>query len=261
MKRLLFAVLFAELIFAPRALSQNTDLRATQQTLHECFSSGYVSDTTLFLYANDHYSTLSVSQKSSLLNDYCRTRPQQKITVYTSTQGRELWLRGTDSFILVEGWNNDNLALENFSPLTVQRQGNNRWFFYFGASLSGAKGSSSFFTSARLGTYLYKNYLDISSTLNFGRTHTDGGNTFSGAISASSRAYLPFRIKSANIAPYAGAGFSFNFAPDAFFELQLLTGACWFVGQGSLDVGFQYGTKSKGMLTVGYTFRPSFKKK
>ena len=84
---------------------------------------------------------------------------------------------------------------------------------------------------------------------------------FAGDVGFDSRAYLPFRIKNVNLAPYAGAGVSYSFSPDSYFELRLLAGACWFVGPGSLDVGLQYGTKSDFSLTLGYTFRFPVKKK
>jgi hypothetical protein len=80
-------------------------------------------------------------------------------------------------------------------------------------------------------------------------------------VGVDSRAYLPFRIKDVNLAPYAGAGVSWSFAPESFFELRLLAGGCWFVGPGSFDIGLQYGTKSDFALTLGYTFRIPVKKK
>lgn len=64
-----------------------------------------------------------------------------------------------------------------------------------------------------------------------------------------------------NLAPYAGAGISWVFAPESFFELRVLAGGCWFVGPGSLDIGLQYGTESNLSLTLGYTFRMPVKSK
>ena len=83
--------------------------------------------------------------------------------------------------------------------------------------------------------------------------------SFTGNIGVDSRYYFPRSIKGKNVSPYAGAGVSWAFAPSSYLELKLLTGACWFIGNGSLDAGLQYGIKSGLLFTIGYTFRPNIK--
>ena len=259
MKRLIILVFSLGFFCCQWAFSQTRT--TTKQMLQQCFSAGFVSDDTVILYAKEYYSTLPNSQRSSILNDYCLDRTERKIVVHTSNYGRELWIKQTNQFILAERWDNDDLSLSEYMPLSIRRQGESRWYYYYGGSLAGGKGTTSFCTSLRVGTYLFKDYLDVSSSLNLGYSSSNENHQFSGDIGASSRAYLPFRLKNLNMAPYGGAGVSFSFAPTVFLELQLMAGACWFIGPGSLDFGFQYGIKSKGMLSVGYTFRPSFNRK
>ena len=147
-------------------------------------------------------------------------------------------------------------------PLELKRQGKTKVFYYVGGMLNGGNGSTSYSLNLRGGTYLYENLLDASVTLNLGGNKPEeGGSQFTGDVGADSRAYLPFRIKNVNLAPYVGAGVSWSFAPESFFELRLLAGGCWFVGSGSFDIGLQYGTKSDFALTLGYTFRIPVKKK
>ena len=110
----------------------------------------------------------------------------------------------------------------------------------------------------RCGTYLYQNKWDISGSLSIGYTKS-GKAQFAGSIGTDSRIYFP--IKSINLSPYAGAGISWSFPPNSYFEVKILTGACWFIGNGSLDIGAQYGIKSGFSFTMGYTFRPILKSK
>ena len=127
--------------------------------------------------------------------------------------------------------------------------------------MSGSKGLFNMLGSLRAGAYLFKNYLDASATLSGGLSVSNGDAIFKGNLAVSSRAYLPFRIKKLNLAPYAGAGASLAISSESYVELQLLTGACWFLGPGSLDIGIQYGIKSKFALTIGYNYSPAFKSK
>lgn len=134
-------------------------------------------------------------------------------------------------------------------------------FYYIGGSFYSGDEYSNGSLNLRAGSFLYKNVIDVSATLNIGGYKTGEERQFTSDVGVDSRAYLPSHIKNINLAPYAGAGISWTFAPESYFELRLLAGSCWFVGPGSLDMGLQYGTESDFTLTLGYTFRIPVKKK
>lgn len=223
---------------------------------------GFAREKKLHLVANANYESLPTSQKKNVLNKVAQEFADYDITIYGGGQQRELWLNSGNGLKLIEQWNNDSLQIENYLPLELKRQGKTKVFYYVGGMLNGGNGSTSYSLNLRGGTYLYENLLDASATLNLGSNKPEEGESqFTGDIGVDSRAYLPFRIKDVNLAPYAGAGISWSFAPESYFELRLLAGGCWFVGPGSFDIGLKYGTESDFSLMLGYTFRIPVKKK
>ena len=223
---------------------------------------GFAREKKLHLVTNANYESLSTSQKKNVLSKVAQEFADYDMTIYTGSQQRELWLNSGNGLKMIERWNNDSLKIEDYLPLELKRQGKTKVFYYVGGMLNGGNGSTSYSLNLRGGTYLYENLLDASVTLNLGGNKPEEGESqFTGDVGVDSRAYLPFRIKDVNLAPYAGAGVSWSFAPESFFELRLLAGGCWFVGPGSFDIGLQYGTKSDFALTLGYTFRIPVKKK
>lgn len=223
---------------------------------------GFAKEKKLHLMTNSDYASLSDYQKREVLNKVAQEFAGYDMTLYIGGQGRELWITDGNNVKCLEKWNNDSLRIEDYLPLELKRSGKTKVFYYVGGMLNGGNGSTSYSLNLRGGSYLYENLLDASATLNLGGNKPEEGESqFTGDIGIDSRAYLPFRIKNVNLAPYAGAGISWSFAPESFFELRLLAGGCWFVGPGSLDIGLQYGTKSDFAFTLGYTFRIPVKKK
>ena len=223
---------------------------------------GFTKAKKLHLMTNSDYSSLQEEHKREVLGKVAQEFTGYDITLYTGGQGRELWIADGNNVICLEKWDNDSLWIEDYLPLELKRSGETKVFYYVGGMLNGGDGSTSCSLNLRAGSYLYKNLLDASATLNIGGNKTEGSESqFTGDVGVDSRAYLPFRIKNVNLAPYAGAGISWLFAPKSFFELRLLGGGCWFVGPGSLDIGLQYGNKSDFAVTLGYTFRIPSKKK
>lgn len=223
---------------------------------------GYAKENKLHLMTNSDYAALSEYQKREVLGKVAQEFAGYDMTLYTGGQGRELWIAEGNNVKCLEKWNNDSLRIEDYLPLELKRNGDTKVFYYVGGMFSGGNGNTSYSLNLRGGTYLYEKVLDASVTLNLGGNKPEEGEgQFTGDVGVDSRAYLPFRIKDVNLAPYAGAGISWVFAPESFFELRLLAGGCWFVGPGSLDIGLQYGTKSDFAVTLGYTFRIPSKKK
>ena len=217
---------------------------------------GYVSDSTLFLFAREEYENLSMAQKQNLLHQFDTSLHLQKYLVYVNQRSRELWISANGNLRYLESWNNDSLQIEKYMPLELKRDGNNTWFSYLGGTLTGTKMYSEGSFNFRIGSFLYKDIVDAATSLNIGRLKSEGYGQWQVDVGLSSRYYKPFDIKGIRIAPYAGLGMSWNITPLNFFELQLYAGGCVFVGPGSLDAGLQYGTQSKFSFTIGYTFRP-----
>lgn len=221
---------------------------------------GFAKDNKLYLLANAEYDSLYIIQKQDVLNKVAREFAGHDITVYSGDQQRELWVNTGNGVGMIERWNNDSLQIERYLPLELKRQGRTKVFYYIGGMLNGGKGYLNFSTNLRFGTYLYKNLIDASVTMNIGRNRTDEESKFAGDLGIDSRVYLPFRIKKVNLAPYAGAGISWAFAPESYFEARFLAGGCWFIGPGSFDIGLQYGIESGFSAMLGYTFRVPYQK-
>lgn len=223
---------------------------------------GFAKEKKLHLITNSDYTTLSDCQKQDVLGKVAQEFAGYDMMLYTGGQQRELWIADGKTMKCLEKWNNDSLHIEDYLPLELQRNGKTKVFYYVGGMMNGGDGSTSYSLNLRAGTYLYENIVDASVTLNIGGNKAKGGKSqFVGNVGVDTRSYLPFKIMNVNLVPYIGAGISWSFAPETFYELRLLAGACWFVGPGSLDIGLQYGTKSDFAVTLGYTFRIPVKKK
>lgn len=222
---------------------------------------GFAKDGKIHLITNSDYVTLSKEQKESVLNKVAQEFAGYDIEVYSGGQQRELWIAHENEVRFIDQWNNDSLRIEDYLPLELKRNGYTKVFYYVGGTYSGGDGYSNGSLNLRAGSYLYKNLVDASLTLNLGYSDTNGKGESTGDFGVDSRVYLPFRIKNVSLAPYVGAGISYSFMPDTYFEFRALAGGCWFVGPGSLDFGVQYGTKSDFSFTMGYTFRIPVKKK
>ena len=79
-----------------------------------------------------------------------------------------------------------------------------------------------------------------------------------------SKVYFP--VRKYNISPYVGLGISYAVTYDenwtlttSSWNIPLYLGISWYVGPGSLDLGFQISDNTAFM--VGYTFSPSALKK
>lgn len=222
---------------------------------------GFTKEGKLHLVTNNEYNTLTSEQKRVVLSKVAKEFEGFDINVYSGGQQRELWMTGNNEVRLLEQWNNDSLRMENYLPLQLQQHGETKVFYYVGGSFSAGDGYKNGSLNLRGGSFLYKNLIDASITLNLGYNKAGDDGQFAGDVGLDTRAYLPFRIGRLNLSPYVGTGISWVFAPDSFFEWRFLAGACWFIGPGSLDIGAQYGTKTNFSLTLGYTFRIPIKKK
>ncbi len=226
--------------------------------IRQYVTSGYTVNNKLYLNTNEDYARISEKEKRQLISKFMELYYGYDVVVIAATGEEELWTTTSGTPSQVEQWNATNLDLQKYSPLELQTTGENRVFFSAGAMLN--YNSDMFSSSITLqgGTYLYKNFIDLSLSLNLGLNKAkESKSQFTGDVGLSTRVY-PYRFKKLMLAPYVGGGVGFIFAPSTSFEPRVLAGVCWYVGPGSLDFGGQWGTKSDWSFTIGYTFRPTF---
>lgn len=221
------------------------------------FQNGILQDGKLHLVPKKEFKKLSEEQKRQVLDVFVPDFGDKGFIVHDGNL-KELWmLDARGQLQLIDAWNMDNPELQRFMPITLERTGPSRLFWYAGGALNGTKGSFTGSVNLRAGTYLYKNLLDCSVLANIGVMSTDDSTDFTGDVGLMGRAYIPMKSEKTPIAPYGGLGVTLNYTQETYVELVFYAGISIFVGPGSLDVGAQYGIKSKFALTLGYTFRPN----
>ena len=238
--------------------SSSSEPQFDDPLIKQYVTSGYTVEHKLYLNTNESYAQISESEKRQLIGKFMELYYGYDVVVIAATGEEELWTTANGVPSQVEQWNATNLNLQEYAPLELQTTGESRVFFSAGAMLN--YNSDMFSSSITLqgGTYLYKNFIDLSLSLNLGLNKAkESKSQFTGDVGLSTRVY-PYRFKKLMLAPYVGGGVGFIFAPSTSFEPRVLAGVCWYVGPGSLDLGGQWGTKSDWSVTIGYTFRPSF---
>lgn len=218
---------------------------------------GVIKNGQLNLFSNSSYINLQTGEKQRILQTFVPKFKGCNFVIH-SGKYKEIWMFRDSTLQYIDCWNLDSLKIEDYQPLVLQRSGGNKLYYYLGGQFNGGKDNTVATLNLRGGSFLYKNYLDASIILNLGYMSASGEGDFSGDVGIMSRGYLPLRIKKINLAPYLGAGINYSFAPSSYFEMVFYAGTSWFVGPGSLDIGVQYGIKSKFALNFGYTFRPNF---
>lgn len=255
-----FIILLGLCLLSGSLSAQNTgDVRIySDTTLVKYFEGGAMQDGKLHLSSKEKYKDLSTNQKQSILKIIALDLGDEGIIVHNGTV-KELWMLNAQGDLqLIDTWDMDEPQLQEFMPLALEKSSPSRLFWYAGGAFNGTKGSFSGTVNLRAGTYLYKNLIDCSVTANLGAVSTDTSTDFTGDIGLMGRVYMPIKKKGTPIAPYSGLGVSLNYMQETYVELVFYAGMSIFVGPGSLDIGAQYGIKSKFALTVGYTFRPNW---
>lgn len=261
-KYILLVLFMLALTFTVNAQKKNY-LTINNETAMVYFSGGTAKDGVLTLCATEAYAALSVDEKRKALECFGQSFPNHQIEVVVNESKKELWIPQNGSFSLIDTWdvNSNNIVTmaEDTKHIITQRRHASKWFLQVGGNFSGSKGAHNGTFSASAGTFLLFDRLDASVSLSMGYSLSNKKAQFTGSTGLDSRCYFP--IRKINLAPYAGAGISWTFAPEKFFEARFLAGASWFVGPGSLDAGAQYGIKSGFSFTMGYTFHFRLKKK
>jgi hypothetical protein len=140
---------------------------------------------------------------------------------------------------------------------------NSPWFFYAGGILGGDNQKNlNFSLNLRVGCFLLMDRIDFATTFSTGFSKNidiSGSKISFTNLGIMGRVHFP--LKEYNISPNIGLELtvaSSGSAPSST-AAALILGVRWFVGIGSLDIGFRFGNEFLAM--GGYTFMPQFKKK
>lgn len=244
-------VLVAAMVFAQ---NENT-IVVDDHIANRVFLDGELHDSILTLQARHGYIKLNQEEKAMALSAFVKQFPGCKIVVHTENGNNELWHTKEGKSVMVDSWNSYNMQLADYAKKEDKMKKYGTWYYYVGGSFSGTTETANGSVNLRGGTFLFKDIIDASAALNIGFSKAQQ-TSFTGDMGVSSRAYWP--IRKLSLSPYLGVGVSWSFAPSMYFEFQAFTGVSWFVGPGSLDVGFRYGIKSSWAITFGYSFHPGY---
>ncbi len=227
-------------------------------------------DNQLELTATAEYNLLSANIKKTMMNNLLRSWHETLVIVKYESK-RELWGSEADTnrALLLESWDINAAApvqATQTNPLPGSKSSMHPWFFYLGGSemIDSNKNINIAFSSS-VGFFLLKNRWDLAATFsgsamgNFGNESDMAGQT---SIGLQSKVYFP--IEKYHISPNIGfeiarARYSISETVSKSFTSALVTGISWYIGIGSLDLGFRISEQS--MVMIGYTFVPRLKSK
>lgn len=270
----LYILIFAIILLAQSAFSQSRDISSfvTNNPLIQYFEEIEQVNSCLNIRVKEDFFSLSDKEKRNIMNSVFAS--SNELLLLSGGYQRELWAKDGKSgkIIILDSWN-ANVVASAIKPLgssqTLQRTETSPWYYYIGGNMNWGAGSPLVFNyNVRIGTFLFKNVWDIALTYGSSSINNDAGYTNRYSFGLMSRVYYP--IKKIKLNPYLGGGISYQRTEDhidgvddyftsKYWNKYIVVGACWYVGPGGLDVGFQFGNGFT--TTVGYTFSPKIKKK
>ena len=215
------------------------------------------------LYAKTVYNSLSTIEKSAIIKTILSERSFELAIVHYQYKN-ELWKKEmkNNSVSLIDTWDMNFIAKS--SKITASQKTNaHPWFFYLGAGGTYSDAISdinNLNVSTRLGFFLLKNRWDLAASYSLNITGNGSEeNPLVSNLGLMTKIYFP--IRKINLSPYIGTGISYmtisNMADISAVQsdswiIPLYLGVSWFVGPGSLDLGFQY-TEDDPIFSIGYT--------
>lgn len=216
------------------------------------FAKGTMQDKVLTLQASEPYGQLSMDERKEAVQCFAKKFPDCRIVVLTGDRN-ELWMQVDGELRCIDRWKPGDLEMSEFAPLESRRKIAGGWFLYIGGQVSGSQDYTNMMLSGRMGTFLFKNSLDVGATFNLGYSSMGRMESYSRDFGLDGRWYL--RIKNSRLVPYVGGGVTWISEPEEDTEGRFFLGLCWIIGTGSLDFGYQYGGISQSSFTIGYSFR------
>jgi hypothetical protein len=134
-------------------------------------------------------------------------------------------------------------------------------FIYIGGQIGGdTQKNINISLNARFGFYLLFERWDMAATLSAGRSgNIEYSSTGWANVGLMSRVHFP--IKKIGLSPNIGAQLNYGVygQTSSTFTGALMIGCSWFVGIGSLNIGFQFGNEVSG--SIGYSMFPGMMKR
>lgn len=218
----------------------------------------------LYLSAVEKYTLQSVDGKKAIM-DKINSAWQESLVLVHFGSKRELWgwSAQTEMSELLDEWDFNTPQLV-IIPKTAPIP--HPWFFYLGGIFGyDSQNNISMTINTRIGFFLLRDRWDFATTLSGGVSGNinfsilDGMNLLTWSnIGLMSRVYFP--IREYKISPNIGAEMTFALSEASnTFNGALVLGINWYVGFGSVSIGFRIGNEFLSM--GGYTVMPQIKNK
>lgn len=220
----------------------------------------------LYLSAVEKYTLLSIDGKKAIMDKINSAWQESLVLVHFGTK-RELWgwNAQTEKSKLLDEWDfnaQQLVIIPKIAPIP------HPWFFYFGGIFGyDSQNNISMTINTRIGFFLLRDRWDFATTLSGGVSGNinfsimDGSNfglTSWSNIGLMSRVYFP--IREYKISPNIGGEMTFALSEASnTFNGALVLGINWYVGFGSVSIGFRIGNEFLSM--GGYTVMPQIKNK
>lgn len=217
----------------------------------------------LSLSALDQYFMLPMDKKIEIM-EIITYQWQESLVVVNMGTKNELWGRNSENgkTSLVESWDLTHSPTTLSTTTEPQKLNKHPWFLYVGEQgMIDSNHNLSLALNARVGFFLLLNRWDLAATYSLNFMGTEGSDVITGQTNAGVMSKVYFPLKNLNLSPHVGGGISrsTNQVGDnpstQSIDKSILLGISWFIGFGSLDIGFQTGKEVTTM--VGFTFFPS----
>lgn len=249
MRHNIILFLIAMFVAAQLAHAEDTPVRTNEEAA-AFFSKANVLDSTLILVAKEKF-TKSDSNVQTQILQYMLDLSGTRRAVVESDSISSVWFPSNGALTFNE-WNTARNQIGQYNYAQVDRLGDDKWFFTVGGELS----FSSITTvgiNGRVGTYLWKRFLDAGLGFNVGYSNGAGRDGWDVSANLTSRLYFTRFFSKLPLSPFVGVGFGFVFCPDAGFDPLSTAGFNWYLRKGAIDVAVQYGKSSDFGITAGYT--------
>jgi hypothetical protein len=238
---------------------QKTDVLLKNYSVY--FKQATCKNTTLFIIATEQYGTLNNQDKKELFAEAFAGLDIDLVNIdYSAQQSKymhELWNKeGVGIFNLIETDNLNSINAESYVPLMQKTTRYHPWFYYLGFGFNNPdllgnddESAAEIMVNARIGSFLLKDFLDLSFSTSYSYDFINENNTFD--FSLISKIYFP--IRKIHLSPFIGGGIGYRLVDwDGQITWSALAGISWYVGIGSFDIAAQYNKDL--YMTVGYTF-------
>jgi hypothetical protein len=227
------------------------------------FDSVYVNESGIVNFiATEKYRTIENMRIKNALIYRALFAQKTRMAYVHYDKKNDFWIINRDERAqLLETIDLDKTEIVGFTDKRSSQLIRNQWFLSFGGQSSLNENSLSVYENFRIGTFLMKNRWDIAISIMGGMSGSWDEPWLNYNINLNTRYYQP--IPKIHLSPYGGYGIGLNYTESTdniSLEHIFMTGVSWALGPGSLDIGLQYGTSSKFMITLGYTFFPSIGK-